>query len=445
MTTVKVELKNIRKMESRVDEFNSGNLYLIKGKNGTNKTTFTNAVRAVLTGDVPKDMITTGKDDGSIVGVVRGRDGTTYKVIINLKKDKSPSFKIIDSDLNVSNKKTDLARIFNRIDFTVEEFLGWGYTTEGRKKQGDMLLNILPKEVQEEIKEIDELISTKDNGKSIFVERKTKGILLRNLSIPPQPSEKDIEIDGKLDEWKERYAKTQVEYNKKVEAVNTWKIKNTTDLSKKETLSNSIERTKKEIEEMEELLKRKKEQLRIDEETLSGLVIVPPPYSADEMEKDKINISKGAEVIKHAENIRSKVEAYKEADKKRKELQEAYNNLTEEIESKRAKKKELIKENLHIDQLVIDDDGLKIEEDGTLYDFTEKTISYSVAAKKLLEILIMLNPEYPIAVLGKARELDPNTIKEMKRIAKETESIIIADYVVGDVDKLTIECYEEED
>jgi len=445
MTTVKVELKNIRKIEERSDEFKSGNLYLIKGKNGTNKTTFTNAVRAILTGDVPKDMITTGKDDASIVGLLKGKDDLTYKVIINLKRDKAPSFKIIDSDLNVSNRKADLARIFNRIDFTVEEFLGWGYTTEGRKKQGDMLLNILPKEVQQEVKEIDELISTKDNGKSIFVERKTKGILLRNISLPEKPTDKDIEINGRLDEWKERYAKSQIEYNKKVEAINAWKIKNATDISKKETLTNSVERTKKEIEEMEEALRKKKEQLRKDEESLASITVSPISYQPDEMEKERINITKGAEIIKQAENIRAKVMAYNEAEKKKTELQSEYERLTEEIEMNRAKKKELIKNNLHIEQLVIDDDGLKIEEDGVLYDFTEKTISYSVAAKKLLEILIMLNPEYPIAVLGKAREFDPDTIDEMKRIAKETDSIIMVDYVVGDVDKLTIECYEEED
>ena len=88
---------------------------------------------------------------------------------------------------------------------------------------------------------------------------------------------------------------------------------------------------------------------------------------------------------------------------------------------------------------------MKIDEDGTTYDFTEKTISYSVAAKKLLEIILMLNPNYPIAVLGKAREFDPDTIKEMRRIAKATDGIIMVDYVVGGVDELTIECYEEED
>lgn len=444
MTNIKVELKNIRKMESRSEKFKSGNLYYIKGKNETNKTTFTNAVRAILTGEVPKDMITTGKDDASIVGVLSGREGKVYKVIINLKKDKAPSFKIIDSDLNTSNKKADLAAIFNRIDFTVEEFLGWGYTTEGRKKQGDMLLNILPKEVQEEVKGIDELISTKDNGKSIFVERKTKGILLKNTFLPTNPTEKDIEVDGMLDDWKERFAKSQTSYNQKVEAVNAWNIKNAKDISRKETLSETVERIKEEILKEESALNKKKEQLRVDEESLTAIVISPSPHKSEDMEKDKLNISKDAEVIKQAESIRAKVVDFKEADKKRKELQEAYDNLTTEIESKRAKKKELIKDNLSIESLVIDDEGLKIEEDGTLYDFTEKTISYSVAAKKLLEILIMLNPEYPIVVLGKAREFDPDTIKEMKRIAKETDSIIMVDYVVGDIDELTIECYEEE-
>jgi len=87
---LKAHLKNVRLIDELSSEFKSGNLYVVRAKNERGKTTFKNALRGLITGNLPNDMLTRGEEEGVIEGTFTTADNKLVKVIINLKEGKDP-------------------------------------------------------------------------------------------------------------------------------------------------------------------------------------------------------------------------------------------------------------------------------------------------------------------------------------------------------------------
>jgi len=435
----KIELKNVRLIESLKETFKSGNLYFVKGKNERGKTTFTLALKSILTGDVPSDMVTTGKEQGKIVGTITGANGKKYKVIINLKEHGNPSFKIIDDNLNISNKKSDLASIFNYTGITVEEFLGLGLTKPGREKQAKLLINTLPEEIQKKIYKLDDLLSPKVET-SLYNQRKEVGILLKNIPIE-KPSDNDFIKDQKLDDWLFRFEKEKKETNALLEKKNEIEREQALWEQKRETYERSVIEKENAVEEAKRALARAEAELEQAKENLSGLGEKPTLPDID-YEKKKTDIEKAVKIIEEAKAARQRVQKWEETNEKIKKLKEKQVSLTEEITQMRKERQELVSKHLNISGLVIEDGELKLETKDGLHDFTELNIAFSTASKKMLEIMLLLNPEYRIFTLGKASEFDSKTLKEMADFAEANDAIIVLDYVDKNTDELVITCEE---
>jgi len=455
----RVELNNIRLIENLDQTFKSGNLYYVKGKNERGKTTFTLALKSILTGDVPSDMVTTGKEDGQIVGTITGSEGRKYKVIINLKEKGTQTFKIIDDQMNVSSKKTDLATIFNYTGITVEEFLGLGLTVPGRQKQAQLLINILPEDVQQQIAFIDGLLTEKEKkdkkfgeqDPSLYVQRKEIGTLLRNTATPEAPTEADIIKDQKLDEWQTRFDTEKTNYedllNEKARIEGLQAVWD----SKKETYGdNYINDAEEAVKQAENALEKAKQELRTRKENVASLGERPqlPLLGTDSkgeaitFETKKAQYEKGIVIIEDAKAARQRIAAYKESMEKVTKLEKKLDELTEHINQKRDERQALVTNNLNVADVVIEDGELKLKTKDGLHDFTEKNIAFSTASKKMLEIMLILNPDYRIFTLGKASEFDENTVKIMADFAEKNDAIIVLDYVDNSKDEFTIECYE---
>jgi len=446
----RVELTNIRLIENLDETFKSGNLYYVKGRNERGKTTFTLALKSVLTGDVPSDMVTTGKEEGQIVGTVTGSGGKKYKVIINLKEKGTQSFKIIDDEMNVSSKKTDLAGIFNYSGVTVEEFLGYGLTAQGRQKQAQLLINSLPKDVQQQIADIDALLSEKEKkdkkfgeaDPSLYVQRKEIGVVLRNTPTPVKPSEEDIIKDQKLDDWVARFEKESKAYDELIAEKSRIEGEQAVWDSKKQTYGdNYITSAEEAVREAEKALERAKQELRQRKENVASLGERPELPDVD-FEKKKQDHEKGAAIIENAKAARERIKVYKESADKIKVMEARRDELTKEIERKREERQALVTNNLSVTDVVIEDGELKLKTKDGLHDFTEKNIAFSTASKKMLEIMLILNPDYRIFTLGKASEFDENTVKMMADFAEKNDAIIVLDYVDNAKEEFTIECFE---
>lgn len=435
----KIELQNVRLIESLDEKFKSGNLYMVKGKNERGKTTFAMALKSILTGEVPSDMITTGEKEGKIVGTINGANGK-YKVIINLR-EKSNTFKIIDEDLNVSTKKSTLAEIFNYKNITVEEFLGWGLTKPGREKQAQMLINILPKEVQQKISELDSLLSTKDEN-SLYVQRRDTSVLLKNLSLP-EPTEQDIIKDSKLDGWQVRFEKEKKEVDALLEEKSQIESLQAAWDSKKEAYGDDyLSNKRKAVAEAERALAQAKLELDRAEHNVKDLGLRPELPQID-YEKKKSDLEQGYRIIEEAKASRERIKEFKKVKQRKEELENKQKNLTEQINQKRKERQKLVSENLNVEGVVIEDGELKLDTGDALHDFTEKNISFSRASKKMLEIMLLLNPEYRIFTLGKAAEMDMQTIQDMADFAEANDAIIVLDFVEPNTENLTIVAHEK--
>jgi len=434
---ITTEVTNVKLLNKESAEFKSGNVYLIKGQNSTGKTTFKNAIRSLLKGEGSRDLVSHGEEKGTISGMITGLDGRTYKVIINLKKDKLPSFTIIYPNLSRSNRKSDLAAIFQYEDVTAETFMGWGLTEVGRRKQADLFMKLMPSEIQNRILTIDAEINTK-NG-TAYIERREKGIevkLLKEKSLA-EPTEEQLIIKEKVNAWAINLEKIKEEYDQDVQT------KAKTDLEHQQYANDKVNLEEKKIT-LSNQIAELQSQLETVNDTLEALV-EPNSSSIDEQalldKKEKIEESSKA--LFAAQEAEKYVRQYNESIKDIIVTEKTYDDLDKLINEKRALKTKLIQENLDINHIEIEDGMLLFKENEKLIPINEETLSYSTGALIVMDLVIKLNPNYPIVFIGKAAELDDNSLLRIEEFAKQTNSIVVLDKVDSS-GEFKIQVYENE-
>lgn len=433
---VKTHLKHIKLINDLSVEFKSGNLYLVRGSNNQGKTTFTLNVESLFTGKTGKNVVSHEQDNGLVDGEITGLDGKTYKVIINHKKNKNPSFSIIQPNLQRSSRKGDLAAIFSYENVTAETFAGWGLTEPGRRKQAEMFMKLMPKEIQEQIYSLDNDINT-TNG-VVYIARRDAGVALKyeEKNALPEPTEEQLSIYDKVDEWTDAVNKMSKQYDYYIQENNKIIVENNDLKSQKAHLENERERITSEI-------KRLQEDLKAVNDTYESLGEEKPLIkNANYLLQMKEKIKKSNEAIFTATEARSYIERYNASKEKLKSLNDVYNELTESLKKKREEKAKLIKENLKTDSISIENGQLLYNDEKGKYPINEENLSYSRIALIVASLVIKLNPNYPIVFLGKASEFDKETILKFVKYAQQTESIIVADYV-DNSGELKIDCYED--
>lgn len=153
MTIKKLELSNFQCIERFEQEF-EGNVYLVTGDNELGKSTLLKAIGALLTGN-RDDVLRNGADKGFAKMVV-GDDGNGYEVTLSFTKtNPRGTLSIKSADGMKSNNVSMLQKVFGYQDFDAVEFSRWSETAEGRRKQIQVVKNLLPAEVVREIEEID--------------------------------------------------------------------------------------------------------------------------------------------------------------------------------------------------------------------------------------------------------------------------------------------------
>jgi len=318
-------------------------------------------------------------------------------------------------------------------------------TKPGREKQAKVLINILPQDVQAKIEEIGELLSEKDNGKSIFIQRRDVGIVKKNLAVVPELTEKESELLKMCGEkkWKDRTIKEKEDYDVLIAEKNRIEGEQKVWDTKKETYGeNYISDKEQAVKDAEKALEKAKQELREAKENVAGLGKRPELPEVD-YDKKKSDLETAQQMIAKVEAIEEKLEEHKLSVAKKEELDKKYNEFTQQIEEKRKERQKLIQDNLSVQDVTIDDGELKLIQNGEMFEFTEESLSFSTAAKKFLEIMLLLNPTCPIFTLGKAAEFDLDTLRYMSDFAEKNDCTIILDYVDPMKDKLVIECWEE--
>lgn len=198
------KVRKIDQLEIKFPE--GGALILIRGNNGTGKSTSLGLIRTLLSGDNKPPI-----GEGNIVGEFVGADGETYTVTVDTASNVKGSRYFLGSKNGIKNVNvSDIISSFKYNPFTIEEFLAWGLTADGRKKQRNVVLDILGKR-----EELEKLL--KDEEKA-YNERRDENVLVKSLEAKADPMGYE-ELNRLVLEKAVEYRTKEAEYNERISAI----------------------------------------------------------------------------------------------------------------------------------------------------------------------------------------------------------------------------------
>ena len=173
MYVKKLELLNFQVIKEFNADFD-GNVYLITGDNELGKSTLLKAIGALLTGE--RDSVLRKGESKGFAKMVIGDDGDEYEVSLNFTEANPRGTLSIKSKSGMkSNNVSMLQSIFGYQDFDAVEFARWSETAEGRRKQIEVVKNLLPKDVCKRIEAIDEETAELKNNR-LYLNRDVKNL-----------------------------------------------------------------------------------------------------------------------------------------------------------------------------------------------------------------------------------------------------------------------------
>lgn len=473
---VNIVVENYKMIESFDQQFESGHLYFIRGGNSQGKTSFINMICENLSAEIKtKNPVTFGKDNGTSILTFIGADGKQYSIRADYNKNGNHKFSIIFPDMEKSTKVNDIRSWAKFNGFTVEDWMSWSLTAEGRRKQTEILQKFIPEKDQARILEIDAKINNKsgelykkrtETGKLLDV---AKGVI-KNFEL----NNEDIIYIEKYDDTINALAKLQNKVDELIKKQNESSNIIATIQEKKKILSNledarmmsdrmyedSINATEtkiieleKELERQRNILKEQKEQWQIAKENSDKNIteitaeinnINEVHDYSSEIEELNNSITRGMQYRDKCLLSIQKKNTLNENYEKAKLLQEEYDKYTNEIEALRLEKQSIYsKSELPADNIVIEDGETFLSIDGNLVPFAESDISYSTAGKIVAKMLAKLNNSTGIILLGKAAEYDKHSLDELAEIAEKENCIMFCDYVVDDGEGLEVIIHEK--
>jgi len=436
----KIELVNIKKHKNFSIDFPNSNLVIIKGKNKLGKTTILDAIRSSLTAkNETKVKVTSGEKEGTIIGTFVDDEGNEAIVKEHCNTDKKSKFTFEYQGL-ISKNVTDIRMFTKYNDFSVSDFIAWGKTAEGRRKQAKLLLKLLPQEEQDKFYKLIDL-EEKLKGERKLINDKIK--MNHTLEKEYNISTEDLKLLDNFDEAKDKLNKLKERYD---------------------NLNNLFNQLEK-FSSSKELFNRfVKDAYKEAEKTLSENVLLEFNYFINTINKafdDKIKslhltrdiqkekeelserISKGKDIINHLEEVKINFEKLNKINKELEDLkkkQESYNKNITEVQNER--EKILINSTFPIPELRIKnlDEGILINTPEGVFPFDEKQIADSVISIIATKIIYYLNQNTPIVILGKLESFDNDSIENIATFAKENNALLIADKVT-DNNEIIVELY----
>lgn len=428
MAEIETKIRNFKLIKSLDAKLKSGHVYIVSGGNQTGKTTFTQAVEGLLNSKLPKDALSHGAPGGLIDGIITNKAGETYRVSIDLKKDKSPSFSIVKPDLSVSKKKTDLQHIFDYQNIQPEVFMSLGTSEAGRRKQAEMLTSLMTLDIRKKLNSLDATIQED------YDQRRDNGVLMKNKIAKPEPTEEQKKIAIEADKWKVDFNKRVEEYNVAKRNLDSYNSMKTTLQENKEASLSRIAKLKKDLELEENILVQTNEKIKLNEENNTD------KETLSQLKQDLEDDQEAVQTAVKAKEIVTEFKAYENEVKNFADKHEKYTNA---ITNNRNLRKDLISENIPIDNMMIDNGQLYYTEGEEAFPFDESSLSFSRGVLTVAKMILYMNPEIPIVCVGKSAELDSNSVEELKILAKERDAIVVLDYVTQDEQPLSINVIEE--
>lgn len=482
-TEIRLSFHNYKLLKKEEFNLSGSHIYFVKGMNEVGKTSILQALRSAMEiKDDTHKKVTLGETEGSCEFTIPGPDGKMYNIVYEFT-DTSTKFVIFDEEGNKISKITDMRNIFkyNHVDAT--SFIGWSKTAEGRRKQKEYILELLPSASYLQYKELEtkegELFNQRTKANKDLDDAK---LLQKNEELTSE--EKDVQKNLKAAEEQLKKREIELEEMTKVDTKLTdvinrmiqieAKLNNAkgdhdvfvrgTEASKRSSLDNITyyENQVKEIQakiEVEknnvvkydkDIAKRKKEvdtllapderellSLTDQRKVLEGNKGKPDP---EKVAKLTLSVENGRAYVNKAKNLTDKLAKFDVFKAKSDTLSESVENLTKEItELRKAKETVILKGEFPVENLSFDEEGY-LTINGLRFDEHQTCESDTILI--VAQLLCKMNIT-PIQILGDASLLDYNKLDKLYDIAEANGKIMFVDEIDRTLDKLVIVGYEK--
>lgn len=421
---IPIYFHNYKLLQDKEFVLKGSNIYFIQGPNKVGKTSFLKALQSLMVAnDDTPDKVTRGSDEaeGFYETTIPAADGTLLTIRHEFTADGKGKFFAIREDGTKISQVTEIRRLFNYTPINVNEFFAWSNSADGRKKQRDVILRLLPDEDREAFNDLDlqeqhhysqrtEINRLVDQAKS-------------NIAAIVIPKEDEVLIP------REKEAKDLISLYEDVKD----RRKALVPINQ---MKEDAEKRKKKIEEDLAIVNKQIDDaitiLAADKEKLAK-------YASITDEELESKISKGKEIITKITALSTKTGLKKEWEDKLIANEKLSEDLTKKISSCRDGKADIVSgSDLPVENIDFEDGYLTI--DG--FQFKENQICESDAVLILANILARINPG-PIQIIGDASVLDAEKLDMLNKIAEDNNKVMFVDEVRRDSSDMVVVGYED--
>jgi chromosome segregation ATPase len=479
---IKLTFHNYKLLKKEEFDLKGSHIYFIKGPNEVGKSSILFALRAAMEiKDDTNQKVTVGETEGVNEFTIPGPDGKMYNIVYEFT-DTTTKFVIFDEDGNKISKITEMRNIFkyNHVDAT--SFIAWSNSAEGRRKQKEYILELLPSDSYIKYKDLENeekvLFDQRTNANKeleansrlqkeyeLTGEEKSIQEHLEPAKIQLKQREEElatlthlddeitkitgqmIQIAAKIDSAKRNHQS----YIEQVATINTHHNSNIL------TYENQIKELEVKIKSEKEAIQKSLKDIEVREKELSTLTapdekellsLTDKKKSLDatnktdqeKVEKLTISVENGRNYVNKAKVLSDKLAKFDGFKAKSDTLVNETATLTEKITSIRKSKEDIIvKGEFPVENLSFDEEGY-LTINGLRFDEHQTCESDTILI--VAQLLCKMNIT-PIQILGDASLLDYNKLDKLYDIAEANGKIMFVDEIDRTLDKLVIVGYEK--
>lgn len=443
MTIKRLELRNFQAIKDFSADF-TGDVYLVKGENEVGKSTILKSIVCLLTGE--RDAVLRNGEKNGFAKMVIGGDGKEYTVELRFtENDPRGTISIKAKDGMRSTNVSMLRTVLNYRNFDAEEFARWSETAEGRRKQIQVVMGLMPPEIASRIKTIDaEVLQTKESRKAINANIKYKETELE--SIKAQLSDGDTEtytepIDLTVLMQESNKA---AEQRAKAENVKMQMASLESELAnipkERERLAADLERAKKAYEDAKAFYNRSIENVTVQETEIKGKIENAEQWLSEYDAQPKED---AAEKLAAAQNHNAKCQIVKMFHAKQTEVdaeRTKADKLNADLDAYAKERAELVAAaKFPIDGLSFGEDGLTLND----VPFVVGKVSDSQIMEVAAKLVIASNPTVNIFRIGRGESLGAKRLQSIVNLAKENGFQGFIEQVERGQETISIEEYRE--
>lgn len=443
MTIKRLELRNFQAIKDFSADF-TGDVYLVKGENEVGKSTILKSIVCLLTGE--RDAVLRNGEKNGFAKMVIGGDGKEYTVELRFtENDPRGTISIKAKDGMRSTNVSMLRTVLNYRNFDAEEFARWSETAEGRRKQIQVVMGLMPPEIASRIKTIDaEVLQTKESRKAINANIKYKETELE--SIKAQLSDGDTEtytepIDLTVLMQESNKAAEQRAKAENVKMQMTSLENELANIPKeRERLAADLERAKKAYEDAKAFYNRSIENVTAQETEIKDKIGKAEQWLSEYDAQPKED---AAEKLAAAQNHNAKCQTVKMFHAKQAEVdaeRTKADKLNADLDAYAKERAELVAAaKFPIDGLSFGEDGLTLND----VPFVVGKVSDSQIMEVAAKLVIASNPTVNIFRIGRGESLGAKRLQSIVNLAKENGFQGFIEQVERGQETISVEEYRE--